>query len=230
MKKLLLALLSTTSMAVFAQKDASIRLVLPASGQEINSGKPFQLSFSVTNVGSDTILATDSFSIVPVVVTPGGLTPLSALRGATTIAPGDSVALSAPNGYVLTFNQDILEAGLCIAISFKDSTLDVNDSNDLDCSEISLKVFTTAVDELTQLASSIKAYPNPANSFFTLTMNASNAKVEIMDITGKLVETAEVTMGEARLDVSNYNNGVYFYQVRNASNAVVKSGKFTVAH
>ncbi len=230
MKKLLLTLLSITSLSAFAQKDASIRLLLPESNQEINAGKPFQVAFSVTNVGMDTILTSDSFSVVPVVVTAGGITPLSGLRGAAKIAPGDSVTLSAPNGYVLNFTADILEAGFCVTMFFNDSTVDLNDSNDTYCSEVSLKVFTTGVSEANALASSVKAFPNPANLYFTLTMNASDATVEVLDITGKLIETAAVTMGEARMDVSNYKNGVYFYHIKDAANSVVKSGKFTVSH
>jgi hypothetical protein len=230
MKKLLLTLLSIASLSAFAQKDASIRLLLPESDQEINSGKPFQVAFSITNVGMDTILTSDSFAVVPVVITTGGITPLSGLRGAAKIAPGDSVLLSAPNGYVLNFTTDILDAGFCVSMFFNDSTVDLNDSNDTYCSAVVLKVFTTGVSEANALASSVKAFPNPANSYFTLTMNASDATVEVLDITGKLIETAALTMGEARLDVSNYKNGVYFYHIKDAANSVVKSGKFTVSH
>ena len=230
MKKLLLSILTLTTFATFAQKDASIRLLLPAEDQEIVSGKAFQIAFRVTNVGMDTIQLTDTFAITPLILTNAGIQPLAGFSARVKIAPGDSVSLAANNGYVLTFDSDIDEAAFCVSLDFRDSTADTSMDNNVDCSPVMLKIIGTGVSEIASIANSVKAFPIPANSYFTITMKSTDATVDVLDITGKLIESVAVTMGEAKLDVSNYNNGVYFYQIKNANSTLVKSGKFTVSH
>ncbi len=218
-------------MASFAQKDASLSVLLPIEGKEINSGKAFQVAFSIKNVGLDTITNLDTFSLTPGIIVQGGQLAFPTLIGATKIAPGDSIIVTPPGGgYAFTFDEDIDPALFCVIINFKDTTIDTNDVNDIDCHNIVLQVNTTAVSELTALANSVKAFPNPANTYLTITMKSSDASVEVFDITGKLVSTLPVTMGEARFDVSSYNNGVYFYTVKDNAGSLVKSGKFTVSH
>ncbi len=231
MKKLLLSICILSGLASFAQKDASLRIILPVADKEINSGKPFQVAFSVKNEGMDTITSLDTFSIASGIIVQGGQLAFPTMVGSVKLGPGDSIILGPQGGgYSFTFEEDIEPALFCVVLSFKDTTVDTNTVNDGDCQSIVLKVNTTAVSELLALANSVKAFPNPANTYFTITMKSSDASIEVMDITGKLVSTSPVTMGEARFDVSNYNNGVYFYQVKDASGSLVKSGKFTVSH
>jgi hypothetical protein len=95
---------------------------------------------------------------------------------------------------------------------------------------VNLRFIKTSVAELNNLASSVSAFPNPANTEFTITMKSTDATVEVMDVTGKLINTYPIVLGEAKMDVSNFNNGVYFYQIKTSANETVKSGKFTVSH
>jgi hypothetical protein len=86
-------------------------------------------------------------------------------------------------------------------------------------------------EELAAAANSVQVYPVPANDQLTINIDYNKASsVNVMDITGKLIETAPVTMGEARIDVNNYKGGVYFYQIKDVNGSSVKSGKFTVSH
>jgi hypothetical protein len=229
MKNLLLSIFTLVSVAAFAQKDLSIRLITPSDGAEINSGKPFAVAFTVKNVGSTATLATDSFRIGLFLNT----TRLSLLVGARALNPGDSVNLTPPNGGLgVTFTNDVDTALFIAAINFVDTVanVDPNDTNDIDFSYVKLRVIKTGVANLQALSNSVSAYPNPANTEFTITMKSTNATVDVLDITGKLVNTYPVTMGEAKMDVSNYTNGVYFYQIKTSANETVKSGKFTVSH
>lgn len=230
MKKLLLSIFTLVSVAAFAQKDLSIKLLTPMDGTEINSGKPFAVAFTVKNVGHDTIRATDTFRIALYLNT----TNLSLLVGAVAMKPGDSANLSPQGGGLagVTFANDVDTALFIAAISFKDTiaNVDPNDSNDVDFSYVKLRVIKTGVANLQALSNSVSAFPNPANTEFTVTMKSTDATVEVMDITGKLINAYPVTMGEAKMDVSNFNNGVYFYQVKTSTNETVKSGKFTVSH
>ena len=233
MKKLLLSILTLVSVAAFAQKDLSIKLLSPLDGAEINSGKVIPIGVTVKNEGSTPILATDSFSITfAIAVSSTSVQPLRTLSGGFALNPGDSVNLTPPTPIGINFTTDI-EAALFIAlISFKDTIANVDpvDSNDVDLSVVSLRVIKTSVAELNKLASSVSAYPNPANTAFTITMKSADATVEVMDVTGKLINTYPIVLGEAKMDVSNFNNGVYFYQIKTSANETVKSGKFTVSH
>lgn len=230
MKKLLLSIFTLASVATFAQKDLSIKLLTPSNGTEINSGKPFAVAFTVKNVGMTPITATDSFRIVLAI----NNTPLTVLSGSKALNPGDSANLSPAGGGLagVTFTTDVDSAFFIAAISFKDTiaNVDPNDTNDIAFSIINLRVIKTGLANIQALANSVNVYPNPANTEFTITMKATDATVEVMDVTGKLVNTYPVTMGEAKMDVSNFNNGVYFYQIKTSANETVKSGKFTVSH
>lgn len=62
------------------------------------------------------------------------------------------------------------------------------------------------------------AYPNPTKNIFYLDYDFSNshsARVEIINVIGSIVKVQEIQglNGKAIIDVSNLNNGVYFYSV-----------------
>jgi hypothetical protein len=63
-----------------------------------------------------------------------------------------------------------------------------------------------------------KAYPNPTKNAFYLDYNFSNtqnARVEVINVIGSVVKVQEIQglNGKTMIDVSNLNNGVYFYSV-----------------
>lgn len=67
-----------------------------------------------------------------------------------------------------------------------------------------------------QLAS-VSVYPNPVNDYLTIYLNPVNsvtAVIELYDITGKNLYTAEYTANENRqLDMSGFQSGIYFLKV-----------------
>jgi hypothetical protein len=75
------------------------------------------------------------------------------------------------------------------------------------------------------------AYPNPANSSFIVASESNDAKnLEIIDLTGKVIEKTAFNDGKARVDVSKYYNGIYLYSVTDKNNQRMKTNKFTVTH
>lgn len=228
MKKLLLSILTVLSISsAFAQKDAAVSLLFPESGREINSGRAFPVAVKIKNIGLDSITRMDTF----VVNLSLNFQTIVNLKGSASIKAGDSITVT-PNGggLAITFSQNTDSAIFCAFISFTDTLSADTGANNVACNFVKLRMIPTAVSEIEALAGTVKAYPNPANSYFTITMKSTDATVDVLDITGKLVSSTPVVMGEARMDVSNYNSGIYFYQIRNASNSVVKSGKFNVSH
>lgn len=233
MKKLLLSIFTLVSVAAFAQKDLAITLLSPADGAEINSGKAIPVGFTIKNAGSTAISATDSFQVSLILyVSSTNAAVLSTLVGAVALNPGDSVNLSPSSAVGVTFPVDVDTALFIATTRFRDTIANVDTVrlNNTDFSFVKLRVIKTSVTELNALASSVSAFPNPANTEFTVTMKSTDATVEVMDITGKLINTYPVVLGEAKMDVSNFNNGVYFYQIKTSANETVKSGKFTVSH
>ena len=72
------------------------------------------------------------------------------------------------------------------------------------------------------------AYPNPAHNTVNIDFNvsASPVKLQVFDLVGNVVKdlTLETTQGTAKLDVSDLNNGVYFYNLTvNGHRSEVKS-------
>ena len=83
----------------------------------------------------------------------------------------------------------------------------------------------TAVNE--NAATTVGVYPNPASSQVSFTLD-SNAQVSVFDMTGRMVREMNATAGEAQLNVSELENGVYFVNFRyaNGTTAVAKFVKF----
>ena len=76
-------------------------------------------------------------------------------------------------------------------------------------------------------ATTVGVYPNPANAQVSFTLD-SDAQVSVFDMTGRMVREMNATAGEAQLNVSELENGVYFVNFRyvNGKTAVAKFVKF----
>jgi hypothetical protein len=62
-----------------------------------------------------------------------------------------------------------------------------------------------------------KIYPNPSNSIFTIEID-KNALIEVYDLVGKQIVTKNIFTGTNTLDISSYENGVYFAKITNTDN------------
>ena len=84
---------------------------------------------------------------------------------------------------------------------------------------------TTSVNE--NNIQSVSLYPNPAREQVSFTLE-SDAQVSVFDVMGRKVTEINAVAGEAQLNVSQLENGVYFVNVRyaNGSTAVSKFVKY----
>jgi hypothetical protein len=83
-----------------------------------------------------------------------------------------------------------------------------------------------------QLQRILKVYPNPATAFTKFEFQKSFDKgftLQIINFIGKQVYEAKNIPSTTTLDLSNYNRGVYIYQLKDQSGKVVESGKFQVS-
>lgn len=76
-------------------------------------------------------------------------------------------------------------------------------------------------------ATTVGVYPNPASAQVSFTLD-SDAQVTVFDMTGRMVREMNAPAGEAQLNVSELENGVYFVNFRyvNGKTAVSKFVKF----
>ena len=56
-------------------------------------------------------------------------------------------------------------------------------------------------------------YPNPVTNYLTINTTDQILKLNLMDITGKIVKTLEVNSNEVTVDISNLSSGIYFVKV-----------------
>lgn len=231
MKKLLLSLLVGASTVAFAQKNISLTLISPAENAIVEKQTAFNVQMTVKNEGSVAVTTQDTILIGfflnnNILNGPNGPLILRVIPTAD-IAPGASNNYSL-NGLSLSFNQ-AGTATFCAVAALRGDTGTTGNDN-ADCNNITL-AFRTGLNEENQLAQSLKVYPNPAKDVLNISIDTKETvMMNIFDITGKLVETVNVENGNAQVDVRNYNNGVYLYQLNNTEGKSIKTGKFTVTN
>ena len=73
------------------------------------------------------------------------------------------------------------------------------------------------------------AYPNPATENFNIISKSANAvKVEVYDLSGRLIENQTFNNDAVSINVNNYTAGMYVYKVLDADSRILKTAKFTV--
>lgn len=94
---------------------------------------------------------------------------------------------------------------------------------------------TTPTGVIDQTASAIdfKIYPNPASANLTIKCTGYDFShgaltLDMIDMTGRLVQSVSFNTTQAATDVSNLATGMYIYRVKDAK-GLIKTGKFNVA-
>ena len=93
-------------------------------------------------------------------------------------------------------------------------------------------VFSVKVDgdilSVTEVSAEPKLYPNPASSNIRIEGNAIES-VKVYNIMGALVETLSVNDNNVDMNLSQYSNGVYFFNIRQ-SDGTVSNQRVVVSH
>ena len=90
-----------------------------------------------------------------------------------------------------------------------------------------VKVISYGAESVAEQNNAIGLYPNPANEQVSFVLE-NDAQVSVFDMTGRMVNEVNLTAGEAQLNVSELQSGVYFVNIRyaNGTTAVSKFVKF----
>ena len=70
-------------------------------------------------------------------------------------------------------------------------------------------------------AASIAVYPNPASEVLNISNVEVFDRIEIANITGKIVDIVDVNANMLRLDISNYDAGIYFISLESKEHGSV---------
>lgn len=132
--------------------------------------------------------------------------------------------------HVLTRIMPAMDGGV-LAIGFRYDYLNVFPSPNRDVIVMkfdSLGNITDYNEINNSFQNQISIYPNPANTEVTIYSNINEeAEVIIYNIKGQLIEK-KILHGTIKVDVSNYNNGIYYCTIQTSKQRYQK--KFVIAH
>jgi uncharacterized Ntn-hydrolase superfamily protein len=113
-----------------------------------------------------------------------------------------------------------------INISVKTATntsIEPIDSLQTIANNIGLCSITTGIKQNKLIESSIYIFPNPSKGEFTLRMvQGSSSLVEVYNAIGEKVMTRPLDNNEAKIDLRNFANGIYFVRIKTESGFVTK--------
>jgi hypothetical protein len=85
------------------------------------------------------------------------------------------------------------------------------------------------VEEYNLNATKVKVFPNPASDILTICTEIEEAyKVEVTDIIGRTINSFTIQNYEAKINVSNYKSGNYYFKILDKKNKPLTYGKFSV--
>ena len=94
-------------------------------------------------------------------------------------------------------------------------------------------LFSLSLDDNDISNFEIKAYPNPTVDLLTLSINnaiVNNQIVEVYDLNGKVILQKEIIQNETQIDFSQFNAGVYLFNVFDKNHTLIKAFKIIKNH
>ncbi len=223
-----------------AQRSCDLRSsqYLPMYNQEIQSGKPFDITCKVKNLGPAAVKVTDTIAYYLALdgsyLMSGGK-PLGKAFFGLAIAVGDEVTMPLFAGLTFTHNlqgtHPFCTEVLLFNRSAADAATDPVATNNLGCSNVLMNMFSVGLDPnniTSVLVNSISASPNPAVNSTTLNyiLSENNAvKIVIKDIQGREVltvinEDEKAGIYQNTLDLSTLSTGIYMVEYRVGNNII----------
>lgn len=252
MKKLLLIAAAFVSTSAFAQRhiDWSVtEIVSPATEvtSSVADGTPVTASFTCTNLSTDLVLPGDSVFYQVLLgmgnqVIAGHPNQANTVTFAAvvtdTIRQNETATFTAPaikfNIYVnQSLNAFVAITSLLInrdpanPIAPEPAIDQLNNSKSKDITWWNPQHWNVGVAEVSKATT--KVYPNPVSDKLHFETDYSKAKnITIIDITGKMISSINTSDFNTEVDVTKFNKGIYFYEIKTLEGVLIKSGKFNV--
>ena len=71
-------------------------------------------------------------------------------------------------------------------------------------------------------------YPNPTNDFIRVRTGGEIYQFNVMDMSGKLLQTTRVTIDGETVELNGLSNGLYIYQMLDEAGRVAHTGRLSV--
>lgn len=170
-----------------------------------------------TVVGTSSLSCTNSRTVS---INTRALPNISANASSTTICSGESVTLFGLGGGLNTYTWT---NGVTNATAFQPTTTETYTvsstgafNNCINTDEITIVVNPcTGIEEMLNNSSSFNIKPNPNNGVFTIKTKHSNFTLMVFDVTGREVFKKSSFNETTQVDISEFQNGVYYIQISN---------------
>lgn len=199
----------------------------PILGRKIDSVVAY-VNAPISNSDSATIVVQAKRNVAGTYITIGG--------GTVMIGPGEGFqhinvgVVYADEGNTATDTMVIMiSSSAALPTGDTGSMFGATDSNHIFVDDIS--VFTSegvsGIGEIPTVDLGVQAYPIPAEQY----INFNNPKVEngilvIYDLNGRIMHQQDIHLGILSVDLSQYNSGLYFYQILDTDQHQKQTGKF----
>lgn len=237
MKKVLLSLLAAFTLAANAQNDISVTVDSPASGFTLADGVAFDIDFTVTNVGPNTIEASDSVYFrlfiggYPIILSQGA--PAETMYHANREDNGSYHALGMAEAFTYSLTgvsfadvSTFETSDVCVLVGTWDDSegtwmVESDSMNNIACNQVT-PIEPVGINEID---AKFSTYPNPVLNVLNVDLTVPNAVINISDISGRVVLTTELVEGNNQINVANLAVGNYIFSVMEG-NTFRGSGKF----
>ncbi|HEX7905225.1 MAG TPA: T9SS type A sorting domain-containing protein [Chitinophagaceae bacterium] len=78
----------------------------------------------------------------------------------------------------------------------------------------------------------LNTYPNPATTYITFDLQKGFEKglsIQVFSFLGRKMYESQSLTEKTTIDLSEYNRGVYIFQLKDQTGRIIKSGKFQVS-
>ena len=222
--------------AYFRENDTTINVwgsVSFPTGTAVLSGPSIQVTGNEWFVTFNRITGAYSFSYPSVGI----------LGTATSVGWADDIDLTTTDGFGYTINNLTLTNGV---VKFrKDNLWDTNwgaldfptgtgtqNGSDIPVSAGNYDVtfdkstgyyaFTTTLSNHENSISKVKIYPNPSNTIWNISHTTTIDSVELIDVTGKIIQNYNPNATQFELDGSSLSIGVYFVKIKSGLDFTVQ--------
>ncbi len=145
------------------------------------------------------------------------------------ICTGQTATITANGASSYTFNPGAI-TGNPIAVSPTTTTTYTVTGANGNCigsaiSTISVSLCTGVQEIPSVLPNVISVYPNPAENYIEVlnTVTTDKVRINLYDVTGKLITTKETIYYKEIIDISKYARGLYFVEIMNGDNRIYRT-------
>lgn len=154
----------------------------------------------------------------------------------TMVASWDAPTMGNPTGYNVYVNNELVAENISdLSYTFAGElgafyTVAVVALYDDDKTSIKMLAGMENTWSVEEVAASVcKVYPNPANSQVRIEAENDIESVMVYNMLGALVETVNADSKTVNINLNQYSNGVYFFNIRQ-SNGVITNQRVVVSH